>query len=174
MAALITVGHGRLTADGLTELLRGAQVERLVDIRSFPGSRAHPHLARDRMERWLPERGIGYRWEPRLGGRRRLSPGDEAADTWWRVPAFAAYAAWTRTEEWRAGFAELVAEARGTRTAVCCSEAVWWRCHRRLVADVAVLTTDLQVRHLMHDGTLREHPLAAGAEVRGGQVYWTD
>ena len=174
VALLITLGHGTLSAEDLAGLLRGAGVERLVDIRSFPGSRANPQMARERMQEWLPAKGIGYFWEQRLGGRRRLPRDTEPVDTWWQVRAFAAYAAWTRSADWQEAFAGLVEAAGGTTIAICCSEAVWWRCHRRLVADVAALTTDLDVRHLMHDGKLREHPVAEGAVVREGHVYWTE
>ena len=71
---LVTVGHGTLAADDFAELVRGAGVALVVDVRSHPGSRRHPHFGRDAMEEWLPEAGLTYRWEPRLGGRRRPRP----------------------------------------------------------------------------------------------------
>ena len=119
--------------------------------------------------------GISYRWDERLGGRRRLTAEEDAAspDPWWRVAQFRAYAAWTRTEEWRAGFAELRAGAEQQRTAICCSEAVWWRCHRRIVADVAVLAYAVPVAHLMHTGRLTDHPVSEGARIReDGTIVW--
>ena len=166
--ALLTVGHGRLDRDGLGSLLASAGVGLLVDVRRYPGSRANPDVKRDALAEWLPELGIGYRWEERLGGRRRVD--GESPDTWWRVEQFRAYAAHTRT----AGFAEAMGQLLGERgtVAVMCSESVWWRCHRRLIADVAVLAYDVPVGHLMHDGRRREHVVADGARLDDGAVYW--
>jgi len=173
MRELITVGHGTLSADDFGTLLRDAGVGLLVDVRSFPGSRAHPQFKREAMEQWLPDAGTAYRWERRLGGRRRLPKDQPVVDTWWRVEAFAAYAAYTRTPEWRDGFASLLADVENTRVAICCSEAVWWRCHRRLIADVTSLTQQVDVLDLAHDGRLTPHPVAEGARVdAAGQVVW--
>ena len=171
--SLLTVGHGRLDEDGLGGLLAGAGVELLVDVRRFPGSRANPAVSRDALPSWLPGRGIGYRWEQRLGGRRRLDPDADELDDWWQVAAFRAYAAYTRTEEFQTAMGELLEECRASTVAVMCSESVWWRCHRRLVADVAVVGHGVPTRHLMHDGRLTEHTPAAGARVReDGLVVW--
>jgi uncharacterized protein (DUF488 family) len=90
---LSTVGHGTLGRPELGALLKAHGIGRLVDVRRFPGSRRHPDLSRDALAGWLPGLGIGYRWEERLGGRRRLPAGEPVVDTWWTVPAFAAYAA---------------------------------------------------------------------------------
>lgn len=174
----LTFGHGTADADLIARLLRDAGVQALVDVRRFPGSRRNPHVARDELARWLPAAGVDYRWEPRLGGRRRVpgdrSPGgdDGSPDTWWRVDAFRAYAAHTRTDEFRAGLAELLDLARERRTTVLCSETVWWRCHRRLVADVAALLHGAEVLHLGHDGRTSPHPPADGARITpAGLVY---
>jgi uncharacterized protein (DUF488 family) len=172
VAELLTVGHGRLDEEGLGSLLRGAGVELLVDVRRFPGSRANPAVRRDALPSWLPRRGIDYRWEERLGGRRKL-PESDTEDLWWQVDAFRAYAAHTRTPEFADALAEVLTEADARRVAVMCSESVWWRCHRRVVADVAVLAHAFDVRHLMHDGRLTEHRPAEGARVRpDGLVGW--
>jgi uncharacterized protein (DUF488 family) len=167
IATLLTVGHGDATEEQLATLLADAEVRLLVDVRRFPGSRRNPHFARDEMQEWVPEAGVSYRWEQRLGGRRRVPSGEKGADPWWRVEAFAAYAAYTRTSEFREGMADLLAdvEAMTGRVAVMCSESLWWRCHRRLVSDVAVLLHDLDVSHLGHDGKLTAHQPAAGARV---------
>src|SRR3712207_9221811 len=100
------------------------------------------------MAEWLPATGIGYRWEERLGGRRRLPPEEPVADGWWTVAQFAAYAAHTRTAEFAAALDEVLAEASAATVTVMCSERVWWRCHRRLVVDVAVLRRGVTVRPL--------------------------
>ncbi|WP_249295722.1 DUF488 domain-containing protein [Agrococcus sp. Marseille-Q4369] len=173
-AALVTVGHGRLDGDGLRSLLAGAGVELVVDIRRFPGSRANPAASRDAIEGELAAGGIAWRWEERLGGRRRLRAEEDAAspDGWWRVDAFRAYAAWTRTSEFEAGMASVLADASARRTAVMCSEAVWWRCHRRVVADVAAKLHGVPVEHLMHDGSLRPHEPSETATVSDGALRW--
>jgi uncharacterized protein (DUF488 family) len=122
---------------------------------------------------WLPEEGIGYRWEQRLGGRRRLPADEPVADGWWTVAQFAAYAAHTRTPEFAAALDEVLAEAAGTTVAVMCSEYVWWRCHRRLIADVAVLGRDVPVQHVMPDGRLSPHRPSEGAVLDdAGVVSW--
>ncbi|WP_404311538.1 DUF488 domain-containing protein [Agrococcus terreus] len=174
VATLLTVGHGTLDGDGLRALLGGAGVERVVDIRRFPGSRANPAAARDAIEGELAAGGIGWRWEERLGGRRRLTAAEDAAspDAWWRVAAFRAYAAWTRTPEFRSGLDAVLATAAEARTAILCSEAVWWRCHRRVVVDVAALAHGTEVLHLMHDGRLVPHPVSEAAVVDGDGVRW--
>jgi uncharacterized protein (DUF488 family) len=170
---LLTVGHGRLDRDGLARLLTGAGVAHLVDVRRYPGSRTNPDSTRVALEGWLPEAGIGYRWDERLGGRRRLPAGEVSRDPWWRVEQFRAYAAHTRTSEFRAGLGDLLDEAGRIAVAVMCSESVWWRCHRRLVADVATLAHHVPVRHLMHDGRSVEHPVSEGARLDGdGDLVW--
>jgi uncharacterized protein (DUF488 family) len=170
---LLTVGHGPQGRMFLGERLTSAGVERLVDVRRFPGSRTNPDVARDALQEWLPALGIGYRWDERLGGRRRLPPGEPVADGWWTVAQFAAYAAHTRTPEFTAALDDVLAEAATATVAVMCSESVWWRCHRRLIADVAVLGRGVPVTHLMPDGRLTAHRLSAGAVVApDGTLTW--
>lgn len=88
------------------------------------------------------------------------------------MAAFRAYAAWTRTPEFRGGLDAVLASAEEARTAILCSEAVWWRCHRRVVADVAALARGAAVEHLMHDGRLAPHPVSEAAVLDGGDVRW--
>jgi len=154
--ALVTFGHGRLDSDELRELVVGAGIELVVDVRRFPGSRHNPAAGREELPRTLEAAGVGYRWDERLGGRRHLTRAeiDSSPDTWWRVEAFRAYAAHTRTDEFRAGMEDLLVDVAAQRTAVMCSEAVWWRCHRRLIADVVLVGHGVPVLHLMHDGRL--------------------
>lgn len=171
MQRFLTAGHGTAGREELTTLFTEAGLDRVVDVRRFPGSRRNPEVGKDAMEQWLPEAGIAYVWEPRLGGRRRLPKGqDPAVDGWWRVEAFRAYAAHTRTDEFRAGLADL--QAYDGTTLVMCSESVWWRCHRRLVADALVLLHGVQVEHLAHDGRLTEHEPSEGAVVREGELHY--
>jgi uncharacterized protein (DUF488 family) len=163
-AVLVTFGHGTASAERITELLRGAEVAGVTDIRTAPGSRRQPHVARAELERWLPDSGISYRWDKRLGGFRRPSP--DSPDVSWLQEAFRGYARHMRTPEFLAAAGELAAEARTRRVAAMCSESLWWRCHRRLLADYISVVCGIPVRHLMHDGRLEDHRLSPGLRVR--------
>ncbi|GAA4150949.1 DUF488 domain-containing protein [Actinomadura keratinilytica] len=167
--ALITFGHGTAGPDEITSLLGGAGVRLLVDIRTAPGSRRNPHVARRELERRLPEHRVGYRWDKRLGGFRR--PPQDSPDLAWREGMFRGYAAHMRTEEFSAAVDDLLADMRTAdedagAVAVMCSESVWWRCHRRLLADFLVLVRGVPVAHLMHDGRLTGHTPFPAARVR--------
>jgi uncharacterized protein (DUF488 family) len=169
MPALLTFGHGTADQARILAVLHGAGTGLLVDVRRYPGSRRNPHVARDALESWLPQAGIAYRWEPRLGGRRRVAGTEQPAmDPWWRVEAFRAYAAHTRSAEFGAAMGELLSDTAATdqgATVIMCSETVWWRCHRRLISDVAVLLHGTPVEHLSHDGRRTPHPPSPGARV---------
>jgi uncharacterized protein (DUF488 family) len=136
----------------------------LVDVRTAPGSRRHPHVARAELERWLPEAGLSYRWEKRLGGFRKAAP--DSPDTAWREDMFRGYAAHMRTAEFGDAVDEVLDQARTDLTAVMCAESLWWRCHRRLLADFVVAVRGVPVRHLLHDGRTEEHRLGPGLRRR--------
>lgn len=173
---LLTFGHGTLRREELAALLLGAGIGRVVDVRRGPGSRRNPDVNREQMRRWLPEHGIGYRWEERLGGFRRPAP--DSPDTVWRNPSFRGYAGHTRTPDFLAAMETVLAEAAGAAgaaaaseapgnaTAVMCSEGLWWRCHRRIIADFAVLARGADILHLLPDGRLVPHPPTEGARLR--------
>ena len=167
---LVTVGHGTLAAPELVSLLRGAEVGCLVDVRSFPGSRRNPQFGQGEMERWLPEAGLGYRWMADLGGRRRPVEGSKHVAL--RHSSFRAYADHMETEAFLAGVASLLDHAAQARTAVMCSESVWWRCHRRLLADHLVLVRGVEVLHLMHDGRLTAHAPTQGVRPAGDALVY--
>jgi uncharacterized protein (DUF488 family) len=170
---LLTVGHGPEGRDRLGARLSTAGVGVVVDVRRFPGSRNNPDVRREALEEWLPAAGIGYRWEERLGGRRALPRGEPVADGWWHVGQFAAYAAHTRAPEFAAALDEVIGQSAGATVAVMCSESVWWRCHRRLIADVAVLARRVAVSHLMPDGRLAPHRPSEGAVLGDdGCLHW--
>lgn len=152
---VLTFGHGTADAVEMTRLLRDAGVRQLVDVRTAPGSRRNPDAARGAMSQWLPEAGIGYRWEKRLGGWRKPQP--EAPDTALRNRSFSGYAGHMRSAEFLAAITDLVLAAADEPTTVMCAESLWWRCHRKMIADFLVLVREVDVRHLMHDGTLRPH-----------------
>ncbi|WP_426567541.1 DUF488 family protein [Streptomyces canus] len=161
---LLTFGHSTADRDQITALLRHAGVEAVVDVRTAPGSRRDPDLSRQRLAEWMPRGGIVYRWEPALGGFRRPPP--DSPDTVWRNASFRGYAAHARSPEFVTAMDRVLREAARARTAVMCSEAVWWRCHRRLIADFAVLARGTPVHHLLHDGRIGAHVPTAGARLR--------
>jgi len=161
---LLTFGHGTATAGQMAELLRDAGVAVLIDVRTAPGSRRHPHVARAELERWLPEAGLAYRWEKRLGGFRKPDPG--SPDTAWREDMFRGYAAHMRTGAFAAAVDEVLAQAAADCTAVMCAESLWWRCHRRLLADFVVAARGVAVQHLLHDGRTEAHRLSPGLRRR--------
>lgn len=152
---LLTCGHGTADATELTRLLLGAGVRQVVDVRSVPGSKRNPDVARGEMPRWLARAGIGYRWDERLGGWRKRLP--DSPDTALRNRSFGGYAGHMRSPEFGAAIDDLLVDAGERRTTVLCAESVWWRCHRKLIADFVIIVRRTDVRHLMHDGALRPH-----------------
>lgn len=167
---LRTVGHGTLMADAFADLVRGAGIALVVDIRTHPGSRRHPQFNRPAMEQWLPEHGLAYTWEPALGGRRQPRP--DTPHTGLTVPAFRGYADHMESDEFNTALDGVLAQAASRSTAVMCAESLWWRCHRRLVADAAVLLRGEHVLHLMHDGRLAEHRPIPEARVDGARLVY--
>lgn len=167
---LLTVGHGTLPAERLADLLRSNDVEVLVDVRSYPGSRRNPQFGREEMAAWVPAAGIDYRWERRLGGRRPVRP--DSPNVALRNDAFRGYADHMAGAEFRTALDDLLATATSRRTAAMCSESVWWRCHRRLIADAAVLVHGATVTHLMHDGRSVDHPVTAAARRADDHVVY--
>ena len=148
-------------------LLRQHGVERLVDVRRTPHSRRHPQFELQSLAAELPERGIDYRHLPALGGRRRPRP--DSPNGGWEHEAFRGYADYALTDEFAAGLAELEELARERPTAVMCAEALWWRCHRRLIAD-RLTALGWTVCHIAADGTLAEHRLPAFAVVEADKT----
>ena len=167
MEPVRTVGHGTLAADDFAALLTAAGVGSVVDVRRYPGSRRHPQFGRPAMEAWLPDHGLGYRWLPALGGRR--TPAPDSPNTALRNDQFRGYADHMASEEFATGVEELLGVAAGApvagSVAVMCAEAVWWRCHRRLLADHLVAVRGVAVRHLFHDGRLADHRPSPEARV---------
>ncbi len=169
MPLIRTIGHGTASQEILTERLTSAGVQRLVDVRTAPGSRRHPHVSKAALERWLPANGIGYRWEPRLGGFRR--PPADSPDLVWRNESFRGYAAHLRTADAQAALADLLTEAADGAVVLMCSETLWWRCHRRLIADVLTCVQGVEVRHIMPNGEVLHRPTSGARRVGDVLVY---
>ncbi len=150
--AIFTIGHSTRTIADVVALLRQVNVDLVADVRSIPHSRANPQFDLDTLPGSLAAEGIGYRHLPNLGGRRHHPKGrPPSTNTLWRLPAFRNYADYAETEPFREGLVDLLALAREHHLAVMCAEAVWWRCHRRVIADY-LLARGLPVRHILGPG----------------------
>jgi uncharacterized protein (DUF488 family) len=144
-----TVGHGRRTTDELTAHLKTAGVQTLIDVRRYPAGRRQPHLSRERLAVDVPQRGLAYEWSGEQLGGRRTADAETVAASAWRNAAFAAYDAYTHTPPFRSALQALEARARaGEAIAIMCAETLWWRCHRRLIAD-ALVADGFAVDHLI-------------------------
>jgi uncharacterized protein (DUF488 family) len=165
-----TVGHSTHSLDVFVELLRVSEIALLIDVRTAPGSRRHPHFSADALEASLPERGIAYRRCQALGGwRRRVA---DSPNGGWRNESFRGYADYAMSNEFAGALTELRGVASEQRTVMMCAEALWWRCHRRLIADRLVVNGDT-VCHIGSDGHAHTHRLTAFAAVdaAGGVTY---
>jgi uncharacterized protein (DUF488 family) len=166
---LWTIGHSTHEWDDFLALLRGAEIECLVDVRRFAGSRRNPQYSPIAMAPALQAAGIEYRPMPELGGRR--TPLADSPNGAWRVAAFRGYADYMATPEFALARTHLMQLVRGRRCAVMCAEAVWWRCHRRLIAD-DFTARGWQVLHLMAKGRVEPHPLNPDARMVDGVLRY--
>jgi uncharacterized protein (DUF488 family) len=163
---LYTLGHGTLDGDAFGALVRKNDFATLVDVRTVPKSARHPQFRLEAMIDWIPrDTGASYGWEPALGGFRK--PKLDSANVALRHPAFRGYADYMETETFVRALEELLEQASGQRTVIVCSESLWWKCHRRLIADCASLLHEFEVLHLTHDGKLRPHVPTQGVRVSG-------
>jgi uncharacterized protein (DUF488 family) len=165
---LWTIGHSTRPIEDFLALLRREDIERLVDVRAFPGSRRHPQYNRESLCETLADAGIDYLHRPALGGRRR--PPKDAPSSAWRNEGFRGYAAYMPTPEFHAAIDELLARAAERRTVIMCSEAVPWRCHRTLISD-ALTARGVDVEHIL-DASTSPHALTSFAVVRDGEVTY--
>lgn len=164
---LWTIGHSTRGAAEFLQLLAGNDIEALADVRRFPGSRKYPHFNVEPLAHALHDAGIEYVPFPELGGRRKPVP--DSPNTAWRNDAFRGYADYMQTPEFVSGMERLSAIAIGKRTAIMCSEAVWWRCHRGLIADWLKLR-GVRVLHIMDARHVVEHPWTSAAQVTKGEL----
>jgi uncharacterized protein (DUF488 family) len=169
MITIWTVGHSTRTGEKFGEILLAHEIKVLVDVRSFPGSRRYPQFNREQLAESLSEIGIEYRHEPRLGGRR--TPRVDSHNTAWKNASFRAYADHMETETFRSGVEELLEVAANKRTAVMCAEAVWWRCHRSLIADY-LKAEGHTVLHIIDQNKSEEHPFTSAARIVEGKLSY--
>jgi uncharacterized protein (DUF488 family) len=172
---ICTIGHSTRSAGELIALLREAGVDCLVDVRSVPRSRANPQFNADALPGPLTAAGIGYNHLAALGGLRHHPKGaPPSPNTLWRNDSFRNYADYAMTPAFRAGLDELCALARDRRCAIMCAEAVWWRCHRRIIADY-LLARGVAVAHIMGTGKHGSADLTAGArKLPDGTILYAD
>jgi uncharacterized protein (DUF488 family) len=166
---LYTIGHSTHSLDYLVGLLRRHEIRQLVDVRIIPASRRLPHFARESLAEALPAAGVEYVHLKDLGGRRK--PRRNSPNTGWRVGGFRGYADYMATDRFQAALEELIRLGQALRTSVMCAEALWWRCHRRLIAD-ALVARGWEVLHIASDGSLGRHELTPFAEIREGRVHY--
>ena len=168
--AFFTVGHSNRSTADFVDLLRESEVRLVVDVRKMPRSRANPQFNGDALAEALAEHQIGYAYVPELGGLR--SRGDAPGPSpngFWENRSFRNYADYALTPSYRAGLEQLLRLGRERRCAVMCAEAVWWRCHRRIIADY-LLAGGLEVFHIMGPGRVDRAALTPGAEVTGPET----
>ena len=166
---LWTIGHSTREWDVFVGMLREVDIQRLVDVRRFAGSRRNPQFAPSAMAPALAVAGIAYLPMPDLGGRR-VAQGDSPNGAW-RVAAFRGYADYMASADFVHARERLMREAKDARCAVMCAEALWWQCHRRLIADDFV-ARGWQVVHLMAPGKQQVHPLNPDARMQGGVLRY--
>lgn len=166
---LWTIGHSTRSMSEFVDMLQAFEITHLVDVRSFPGSRKFPHFNTDHLEVVLPENAIQYTLLKKLGGRRKVTPGSK--NTTWRNVSFQGYADYMETPEFKEGLADLKTMALKQRTAIMCSEAVWWRCHRSMVSD-ALKAQGWEVMHIMALGKAQEHPYTQPAKIVDGELSY--
>jgi uncharacterized protein (DUF488 family) len=164
-----TIGHSTRPLEDFLGLLAAYDIENVADVRSFPGSRRYPQYGKVELSASLARHGLGYHWLPALGGRRRVSP--DSPNTGWRNASFRGYADYMATAEFAQGLLQLTDLASGARTAIMCAEALWWRCHRSLIADVLTVR-GFEVVHVLDAQHSVAHPMTSPARIVRGELSY--
>ena len=164
-----TVGHSTREAEKFNQILKAHEIEVLVDVRSFPGSRRYPQFNKEELKQSLASVELEYHHLPALGGRRRPNP--ESKNTAWKNASFRAYADHLESEEFKQGINELEELARSRRTAFMCAEALWWRCHRSLIADY-LKAKGWEVVHIGGEQQVEMHPYTSAARIVKGKLSY--
>ncbi len=170
-----TIGHSTRSVDELVALLGEAGANTVADVRTVPRSRTNPQFNLDVLPDALAERQIGYRHIAALGGLRgRRKSDDPSPNTFWENASFRNYADYALTEPFRAGLADLTALGEDHVCAVMCAEAVWWRCHRRIVADY-LIAAGRAVFHIMGPGKIAPATMTVAAhQGEAGQLIYSE
>jgi len=166
---LWTVGHSTRSIDEFITILKSLDIQTLVDVRSFPGSRRYPQFNKERLSDSLTEAGFDYQHFPDLGGRRRAKA--DSLNMVWRNETFRGYADYMETEEFREAIERLVEVARRRHCVVMCAEALWWRCHRSLISDY-LKVRGANVVHITGPGKSEGHPFTSAARIIDGELSY--
>ena len=166
---LWTIGHSNRTIEQFLEMLAAQKIQLLADVRRFPGSRRLPHFNQENLSKSLAAAGIEYVHFPELGGRRKALA--NSPNTVWRNEAFRGYADFMMTPEFRAGIDRLLHLAKEKRTAIMCAEALWWQCHRSLIADY-LKAAGHEVIHIMAANKTDPHPFTSAARMVDGKLSY--
>ena len=166
-----TIGHSTHPLEEFVEWLKAHEIEALVDIRRYPGSRRYPHFNKDALAVSLPKNDIFYYHFEQLGGRRKARP--DSVNQVWRHPSFRGYADYMETEDFKATVEDLKEIASEKKTAVMCSEAVWWSCHRSMVSDY-LKAEGWEVLHIMSPDKTTEHPYTKPAKIEDGKLVYKE
>ena len=164
-----TIGHSTHAPDAFPGLLRAHKIEAVADVRLMPGSKRYPHFNREALSASLQQIGIEYVHFPELGGRRKPKP--DSPNTAWRNEAFRGYADHMESAEFQRGMAKLSAVATQKRVALMCAEAVWWQCHRALIADW-LKVRGAEVLHILSENKVEPHPFTSAAQVIDGRLSY--
>jgi len=165
-----TIGHSRRTAEEFLELLQTYEIGALADVRRFAVSRRFPHFSQMELFKSMKKSNIEYHHFSELGGRRRPSP--DSPNTVWRNESFRGYADYMMTPVFHKGIERLMELADLKRTAIVCAEAVWWRCHRALIADY-LKARGVTVIHIIGKNSSQEHPFTSAARILDGKLDYS-
>jgi uncharacterized protein (DUF488 family) len=164
-----TIGHSTHSFEEFLAILHSSNIEMIVDIRTYPGSRRFPQFNKEALEMSLPQNKIQYIHLKNLGGRRKANP--DSKNTAWRHPAFRGYADYMETGNFKEGINELVKNALNQQTAYMCSEILWWRCHRAMISDYLKLQ-GWKVIHILGIGKTQEHTYTSPAKIVNGELNY--
>jgi len=167
-----TIGHSTRTIDEFVSLLKQNQINLLADVRAWPSSKRYPQFNKDALAESLRGHGIRYEHFQELGGKRKTKP--DSRNTAWRNASFRGYADYMETDQFQKGVERLLDVSRsGGSTAVMCAEAVWWRCHRSLIADY-LKARGVEVLHILGPNKVAPHPYTPAARIVNGELSYEE
>jgi uncharacterized protein (DUF488 family) len=169
MKTIYTIGHSTRSIDEFLLLLESFKIKVLADVRNYPGSKRYSHFNKEALEKTLSGNNVNYVHFKALGGRRKPDPASK--NTAWRNTAFRGYADYMETAEFKEAVSQLEDLAEKDATAIMCSEAVWWRCHRSMISDY-LKSAGWRVLHIMAAGKAEEHPYTAPAKITNGKLSY--
>lgn len=168
---IFTIGHSNTSVEDFILKLKSFQIEHIADIRHFPGSRKYPWFNKENLSEKLKDEGIDYTHVLLLGGRR--PPEKNSHNTSWTHPAFRGFADYMEKDDFKKGMEILLSIAEKERTAIMCSEVLWWRCHRSMISDY-LLNKGIKVMHIMGVNNSKEHRYTAQAKIINGKLSYRE